>query len=86
MNADELKLLKQYMHVDHDDDDDLIKRLWNIKVRSLAGAGITVDPSDESDPGWLVAAGLTLEAYDGTPLQPGVRQLINQLKLEDPAF
>ena len=26
---------------------------------------------------------MTLEAYDGTPLPPGVQKLINQLKLSD---
>lgn len=86
MSAEELKLLKQYMHVDHDDDDTLIRKIWLMHVRSLESAGVTVDASDESDPGWLAAAGLTLESYDGTPLQPGVRRLINQLKLDSPAF
>ena len=86
MDAAELKLLKQYMHVDHDDDDELIKRLWAVKVRSLSKAGVMIDASDKSDPGWLAAAGMTLEAYDGTPLPIGVRLLINQLKLDDPTF
>lgn len=86
MSADDLKLLKQYMHVDHDDDDALIQKFWLIHVRSLESAGITLDAADDGDPGWLAAAALTLQSYDGTPLAPGVRPLINQLKLNDPAF
>lgn len=83
MTAEELKLLKQYMHVDHDDDDDLIQKIWAGKIAELNRAGaVTANPNDY----WLAAAGMTLEAYDGTPLPPGVQKLINQLKLSDPAF
>lgn len=82
MDAADLKLLKQYMHVDHDDDDALITKLWTAHTTRLAKNGI---PSD-SDDGWLAAAGLTLQSYDGTPLLPGIQQLINGLKLDDPAF
>ena len=83
MSLDELKLLKQYMRVDHDDDDALIRNLWDKAIRYLGKAGaITLDPEDY----WLAAAGKVLEWYDGTALQPGVQQAINQLKLEDPVF
>lgn len=83
MTAEELKLLKQYMHVDHDDDDDLIQKIWAGKIAELSrGGAVTENPDDY----WLAAAGMTLEAYDGTPLPPGVQKLINQLKLSDPAF
>lgn len=83
MTPEELKLLKQYMHVDHDDDDDLIQKLWAGKIAELNRAGaVTANPDDY----WLAAAGMTLEAYDGTPLPPGVQKLINQLKLSNPAF
>ena len=78
---EDLKDLKAYMHVDHDEDDALIRRLWNAQVRQLSKNGISVT----SDDGWLAAAGLTLQAYDGTPLQPGIQTLINGLKLDDPA-
>lgn len=83
MTPEELKLLKQYMHVDHDDDDDLIQKIWTGKIAELSrGGAVTENPDDY----WLAAAGMTLEAYDGTPLPPGVQKLINQLKLSDPAF
>lgn len=83
MNPDELKLLKQYMHVDHDDDDALIQKLWSKAKRYLIKAGaLTSDPDDY----WLAAAGLTLQWYDGTPLPEGVQKVINQLKLGDPVF
>ncbi len=80
--SQDLKDLKAYMHMDHDDDDPLIQRLWHAQVRYLSKNGMTVDTED----GWLAAAGLTLQAYDGTPLQPGIQKLINRLKLDDPAF
>lgn len=82
MDADELRLLKQYMHVDHDDDDDLIKKQWSAATSRLSKNGI----SEDGDDFWLAAAGLTLQWYDGTPLQPGIQQLINGLKLDDPVF
>ena len=83
MAPEELKLLKQYMHVDHDDDDGLIQKLWSDASRYLRRAGALTDDPEDS---WLVAAALTLQRYDGTPLPAGVQQVINQLKLEDPAF
>lgn len=83
MNDDELKLLKQYMHVDHDDDDTLIAKLWAASQGELARGGATTSEPDDS---WYAAAALTLQKYDGTPLSPGVQKLINQLKLSNPAF
>ena len=74
--------LKAYMHVDHDEDDALIESIFNAQSSYLRKNGI--DP--ESDEGWLAAAGLTLQIYDGTPLQPGIQTLINSLKLDTPAF
>lgn len=83
MDAADLKLLKQYMHVDHDDDDDLIRQLWSDSNQYLnRGGAVTDDPGDS----WYAAAALTLQKYDGTPLPDGVQRVINQLKLEDPAF
>ncbi len=79
---EDLNDLKAYMHVDHDDDDGLIQKIWNAQVRYLSKNGVQV----QTDDGWLAAAGLTLQAYDGTPLQPGIQKLINSLKLEDPKF
>lgn len=83
MDPAELKLLKQYMHVDHDDDDALIQKLWADSTRYLKRGGATTDDSADS---WYAAAALTLQRYDGTPLPDGVQRVINQLKLEDPAF
>lgn len=83
MSADELKLLKQYMRVDHDDDDGLIQKLWSDSNRYLQRSGALTDDPDDS---WYAAAALTLEKYDGTPLPDGARRLINQLKLDDPTF
>ncbi|MGM9669724.1 MAG: head-tail connector protein [Faecousia sp.] len=83
MTSDELKLLKQYMHVDHDDDDALIQVLWSAASRYLKRGGAVSDDPDDS---WLAAAGLVLQWYDGTPLPDGVQRLINQLKLDNPVF
>lgn len=83
MEPDELKLLKQYMHVDHDDDDALIQKLWNEATRYLKKGGAATDNPED---GWLASAALTLQWYDGTPLPPGLQQVINQLKMDDPAF
>lgn len=86
MGDDALRELKRYMHVDHDDDDDLIKRTWGAAVEYLQGAGIS---QDNTDLVWLATAGLTLHWYDhpgftGTELSMpvGVRTAINQLKLD----
>ena len=83
MNSDELKLLKQYMHVDHDDDDALITKLWDSSLRELKRGGATTSDPDDY---WFAVAALTLQKYDGTPLPQGARELINQLKLDNPAF
>lgn len=83
MSADELKLLKQYMRVDHDDDDVLIQKLWSKANRYLIKAGAASGAPDDY---WLAAAGLTLQWYDGTQLPEGVQKVINQLKLDDPVF
>lgn len=79
--AEDLLDLKAYMHVDHDDDDLLIMRLW-----SIAEQYIGADAHMASDSGFLCKAALVLQWYDGAPLPPGAQQLINQLKLLDPAF
>lgn len=83
MDANNLKLLKQYMHVDHDDDDTLIQKLWATAINSLRKGGVVVDSTNDW---WLAAAALVLQWYDGTPLPEGVQRLINQLKLDDPFF
>lgn len=83
MPSDALKLLKQYMHVYHDDDDGLIQKLWDDSNRYLKRGGAV---TDEPDDFWYAAAALTLEKYDGTPLPASAQKLINQLKLDDPAF
>lgn len=83
MTAEDLALLKRYMHVDHDDDDALILHFWDRANRYLDGAGAsTPDPDDR----WVAAAALTLSWYDGTPMPDGLDRVVNQLKLEDPAF
>ena len=82
--TEDLKDLLTYMHVEDDDPQELslIRKLWAASVRQLTKNGIPVT----SEEGWLAAAGLTLQAYDGTPLQPGIRQIINGCKLDDPIF
>lgn len=82
MPGDDLRLLKQYMHVYHDEDDELISKFWAASTAQLEKNGIPLSGDDA----WLAAAGLTLQWYDGTPLQPGIRELLNGLKLECPAF
>ena len=78
--------LKLYMHVYHDDDDELIIKIWGAAQEYLAGGGISQDGSKLV---WLATAGLTLHWYDnpgftGTDLAlpVGVRTVINQLKLD----
>ena len=79
----ELTLLKQYMRVDHDDDDALIQRLWDTANRYLARAGALKDDPEDC---WVAAAAFTLHWYDGTPMPDYLQTIINQLKLEDPKF
>ena len=79
----DLKLLKQYLHVDHDDDDYLLANLWRTATSYLSRGGATTDNPDDS---WFAAAALVLQWYDGTPMPDGVQRLINQLKLDKPAF
>jgi uncharacterized phage protein (predicted DNA packaging) len=78
-------LLKQYMRVDHNDDDNLIKSLWNAAVEMLTGMNIP----DSIERFKQAARSLTLHWYDNPgavgkydliPL--GLRELINQLKME----
>lgn len=85
MTPEKLIELKGYMHVYHDDDDDLITRTWGAAKEYLEGAGISQDGTDLV---WLATAGLTLHWYEnpgftgsemGLPV--GVRSAINQLKL-----
>ena len=82
MTAEERVLLKQYMRVDHDDDDALIDTLWEAAWEYL---GFQDDGAKLS---WLAAAGLTLYWYDGAPvgtddnISVGLRTIINQLKVK----
>lgn len=81
----DLPLLKGYMKVYHDDDDQLIETLWQSAGEYLEGAGI---PDDSSSLYWTAAAGMTLYWYDGAPvgtddnISVGLRTIINQLKLK----
>lgn len=86
MDADRLRELKLYMHVDHNNDDAIIKRLWFAAVGYLENAGI---PQDGTDLVWLATAGLTLHWYDNPGLEGteesislGLRKTINQLKMK----
>lgn len=80
-----LPLLKGYMKVYHDDDDQLIETFWKAAGEYLAKAGIS---DDDSSLYWTAAAGLTLYWYDGAPvgtddnISVGLRTIINQLKLD----
>lgn len=85
MHSEEFALLKQYMRVDHDDDDKLITELWNAAVEMLTGMNIP----DGIERFKQAARALTLHWYDNPgavgkydliPL--GLRELINQLKME----
>lgn len=86
MGVENLPRLKQYMRVDHDEDDALIQALWSAAVAYLQNSGIK---DDRSELYWLAAAGLTLHWYDGAPtvvgssenISLGLRHIINQLKL-----
>lgn len=83
MTAEKLAALKAHMHVDHDEDDGQITSLYHAAKAYLLGAGIAPSESELYE---LAAASLTNEWYDGggtsAPLSVGLRQIINQLKLE----
>ena len=85
MSPEDFVLLKQYMRVDHNDDDKLILELWNAAKEMLTGMNIPCDIERFKQ----AARALTLHWYDNPgavgkydliPL--GLRELINQLKLE----
>lgn len=85
MRQIDLPLLKGYMKVSHDDDDQLIETFWKSAGEYLAKGGI---PDDGSSLYWTAAAGLTLYWYDGAPvgtddnISVGLRTIINQMKLD----
>lgn len=86
MDAEKLKELKLYMHIDHSLDDSLIQRLWSAASEYLENCGI---PQSDTHLVWLATAGLTLHWYDhpeteGTDasITLGLRNVINQLKLQ----
>lgn len=85
MRQIDFPLLKGYMKVYHEDDDQLIETLWQSAGEYLEGAGI---PDDDSSLYWTAAAGMTLYWYDGAPvgtddnISVGLRTIINQLKLK----
>ena len=85
MSPEDFVLLKQYMRVDHNDDDKLILELWNAAKEMLTGMNIP----DNIERFKQAARSLTLHWYDNPgavgkydliPL--GARELINQLKME----
>lgn len=78
-------LLKQYMRVDHDDDDKLITELWDTAVEMLTGMKIPMVIHRAQ----LAARAMTSHWYDNPGavgkldlLPLGAREMINQLKLE----
>ncbi len=82
MDAETLKALKAFGHVDYDDDDAELTRLYRAAVAYLDGAGI---PADGSELHQQAAFLVTMEWYDAGQVGPvtvGTRQLINQLKLD----
>ena len=85
ITTEEFALLKQYMRVDHDDDDKLINELWVGAEEMLTVMKIPMDIHS----GKQSARALTLHWYDNPGavgkldlLPLGARELINQLKLE----
>ena len=81
-----LAACKTYMHVDGDDDDDLIAGLMAAAKEYLDGAGIP-EPSEDSRLYTMAVHSLTLHYYDhrdavgGEAALPlGLRPIINQLK------
>lgn len=79
-------ILKSYMQVYHNDDDELIRWLADGAAEYLANAGV---PEQDSAAYELALAGLTLYCYDNrelagdivvSELPAGLRRQINQLK------
>lgn len=84
MDAEKLAALKRHCHIDFDDDDAQLLMLYGSAVGYLAGAGVPA--TMQSDERYLLAAySLVNEWYDGAAIGTctvGLRQLINQLKME----
>lgn len=83
--AEELRKVKKFCRIDHDEDDDEVADLIASAKAYLAGAGIPpASPLYE-----LTVKNLVLHWYDnredGKTLTVGLRQLINQQKLSQVA-
>ncbi len=82
-----LEACKTYMHVDGDEEDDLIRdELMPAAKAYLAGAGIP-EPEEDSRLYTLAVHSLTLHYFDHrdavggeAPLPTGLRPILNQLK------
>lgn len=84
-DAATLTALKQHCHIDHDSDDAQLSQLYNAAVEYLAGAGVPATAS-ASERYRLCVFTLVNDWYDGAATlgscTVGLRQLINQLKLD----
>lgn len=82
MSAEQLKALKAYCHIDHDDDDELLGTLWDAAVEYLGGTACYMP-----DNAVYIRAvhGIVNEWYSGEALNSGVvvglKQLVTQLKM-----
>lgn len=84
-----LAACKRYMHVDYEDDDELIAGLMMANDAYLIGAGIRREVNEAQHD--LIVQAMTLQMYDArgadTPQQaletvpPLVRSMFNQLKI-----
>lgn len=83
MKPELLALLKAHCRVDYDDDDALLQWLYKSAVKYLLKAGIEENAEDEEYQ--LLAFSLVFEWYEQgstTAVTIGLRQLINQFKLD----
>lgn len=82
MTAERLAALKAYCHVDHDEDDALLARLYAAAMDYLTGAGVAPCPGNPLYD--LATDSLTLLWYDGndnTAIAAERQKIIVQLAL-----
>ena len=86
-DAQMMEALRAHCHIDHNYDDTQLQMLYGAATDYLSKAGIPYPEQGQSvDQYQLTAFSLVLEWYEGAAVGSvtiGLRQLINQLKLDN---
>lgn len=86
-DAQMMEALRAHCHIDHYYDDAQLQMLYGAATDYLSNAGIPYPESGQpSDKYQLTAFSMVLEWYEGAPVGSvtvGLRQLINQLKMDN---